>query len=171
MTHPAGTVSPFTPLGTWVPGPDAPTDDPAAVRAAVADLGAPVVVVEAGRGPAVARGGSVRLGETAGGLPVAAYLPPLRPEQLGDPSFRADHALRFAYKTGAMANGIASAEIVIEMAKAGMLGSYGAAGQSLERITKAIDQIQAAVGNATYCVNLIHSPGEPAHEMATAELL
>lgn len=157
-------------IGSWAPGTDAPTDDPAAVRAAVADLGRPVVVVRADHGPAVATGGSVRLGE-AGGTPVVAYMPPLRPEQLGDPTFRADHALRFAYKTGAMANGIASAEIVIAMAKAGMLGSYGAAGQSLERIAAAVDQIQAAVGGATYAVNLIHSPSEPAHEMATAELL
>ncbi len=153
MTFPAGTDSPFAPLGSWVPGPAAPTDDPADVRAAVADLGKPVVVVQTDQGP------------------VVAFLPPLRPEQLGDPTFRSDHALRFAYKTGAMANGIASAEIVIAMAKAGMLGSYGAAGQSLERIAKAIDQIETAVGGATYCVNLIHSPGEPAHEMATAELL
>ncbi len=171
MTLPAGTVSPFAPLGSWVPGSTAPTDDPAAIRAAVADLARPVVVVQTDHGFAVAPGGSVRLGESSDGPPVAAYLPPLRPEQLGDPTFRDDHALRFAYKTGAMANGIASAEIVIEMAKAGMLGSYGAAGQSLDRITRAIDQIQAAVGGATYCVNLIHSPSEPAHEMATAELL
>ncbi|MBN9521792.1 PfaD family polyunsaturated fatty acid/polyketide biosynthesis protein [bacterium] len=171
MTLPAGTASPFAPLGSWVPGPTAPADDPAAVRTAIGDLGKPVVVVDGPSGPAVTAGGSVRLGDAAGGPPVVAYLPPLRPEQLGDPTFRTDHALRYAYKTGAMANGIASAEIVIEMAKAGMLGSYGAAGQSLDRIARAIDQIQAAVGGATYCVNLIHSPGEPAHEMATAELL
>jgi trans-AT polyketide synthase/acyltransferase/oxidoreductase domain-containing protein len=170
MTAPAGAASPFAPLGSWVPGAAAPTDDPAAVRAAIGDLARPVVVVDTGRGFAVADGGTVRLGEP-GGTPVAAYLPPLRPEQLGDPAFRAAHAVRYAYKTGAMANGIASAEIVIAMAKAGMLGSYGAAGQSLERIAKAIDQIQAAVGGATYAVNLIHSPSEPAHEMATAELL
>ncbi len=171
MTHPAGTNRPFAPLGSWVPGNNAPTDDPAAVRAAVSDLASPVIVVETTHGPAVAAGGSVRLGSGADGLPVLAYLPPLRPEQLGDPTFRAEHDLRFAYKTGAMANGIASAAIVIDMAKAGMLGSYGAAGQSLPRIAQAIDEIQAAVGGATYCVNLIHSPGEPAHEMATAELL
>ncbi len=171
MTLPAGTASPFAPLGSWVPGPTAPAADPAAVRAAVGDLAKPVVVADGPNGPAVAAGGSVRLGDVADGPPVVAYLPPLRPEQLGDPTFRADHALRYAYKTGAMANGIASAEIVIEMAKAGMLGSYGAAGQSLDRIARAVDQIQAAVGGATYCVNLIHSPGEPAHEMATAELL
>jgi PfaD family protein len=73
--------------------------------------------------------------------------------------------------TGAMANGIASVEIVESVVRAGMLGSFGAAGLSVDRIGKAIDRIQAAVGHASYCVNLIHSPNEPTHEMATAELL
>jgi PfaD family protein len=100
-----------------------------------------------------------------------AYLPPLPPEQLGDPTFREDHALKYPYMTGAMANGIASADIVEEMSRAGMLGSFGAAGLSLERIGQAVDRIRAVVGDAAYCVNLIHSPNEPAHEMATAELL
>src|SRR5262249_3473842 len=32
-------------------------------------------------------------------------------------------------------------------------------------------RIQPDLGDKPYCVNLIHSPNEPAHEMATAELL
>ena len=40
--------------------------------------------------------------------------------------------------TGAMANGIGSVEIVEAMGRAGMLGSFGAAGLSLERIAQAI---------------------------------
>src|SRR5439155_20926343 len=117
-------------------------------------------------------GGIVTLGSPGhGDYPVAAYLPPLAPEQLGDATFRSDHGLKFAYMTGAMANGIGSAEIVEAMAGAGMLGSFGAAGLSLERIAQALDRIQSKVGAKTYCVNLIHSPGEPAHEMATADLL
>jgi PfaD family protein len=52
-----------------------------------------------------------------------------------------------------------------------MLGSFGAAGLSLERIAAALDRIQPDLGDKPYCVNLIHSPNEPAHEMATAELL
>ncbi len=56
------------------------------------------------------------------------YLPACRPEALGDASFRAEHGVRFAYVSGAMANGIGSAEIVEAMGRAGMLGIYGAAG-------------------------------------------
>jgi len=169
MTHPA--ASPFAPLGQWVPDGAAPADEPAAFRAAVADLRAPVVVVRTAHGFAVAAGGTVALGAGDGDFPVAAYLPPLAPEQLGDPTFRDDHALKYAYMTGAMANGIASVEVVVAAARAGMLGSFGAAGLSVERVAQAIDRIRAAVGEAAYCVNLIHSPGEPAHEMATAALL
>jgi PfaD family protein len=176
MTYPAGTASnSLAPLGRWVPDGAAPADEPDAFRTSLGDLRAPVVVVHTDHGFAVAPGGTVTLGGTGGSfngaLPVAAYLPPLPPEQLGDPTFRADHALKYAYMTGAMANGIGSAEIVQAMAGAGMLGSFGAAGLSLERISQALDRIQPAVGSASYCVNLIHSPSEPAHEMATADLL
>ncbi|MBX9583990.1 MAG: PfaD family polyunsaturated fatty acid/polyketide biosynthesis protein [Gemmataceae bacterium] len=173
MTPPAGfATSAVSSIGTWHTDGPTPAADEAAVRAAVGDLRSPVVVVRAAGGYAVAAGGAVTLGPRAGdGLPVAAWLPPLHPSQLGDPTFRADHGLTYPYLTGAMANGIGSAEIVVEMARAGMLGSFGAAGLSLERITQGIDRIQAAVGGRAYCVNLIHSPNEPAHEMATADLL
>ena len=102
---------------------------------------------------------------------MAAYLPPLTPEQLGDPQFLRDHGLKYPYMTGAMANGIGSVEVVESMSRAGMLGSFGAAGLSLDRIGQAIDRLQADLGTSPFCVNLIHSPNEPAHEMATAELL
>ncbi|HEY1186010.1 MAG TPA: hypothetical protein VGE74_00075, partial [Gemmata sp.] len=62
----------------------------------------------------------------AGAHEVAAYLPPLPPEQLGDLTFLHEHGLRYPYMTGAMANGIASAEIVEAMSRAGMLGSLPA---------------------------------------------
>lgn len=182
MTDLAGTANPFS-SGTWTAdGPVAPPDDAAAFRDALGNLRSPVVVVRTRTGFAVGSGGVVTLGgtlspaPTAGTrssltYPVAAYLPPLHPSQLGDPRFLREHALTYPYMTGAMANGIGSAEIVEAAGKAGMLGSFGAAGLSLERISQALDRIQPALGNAPYCVNLIHSPNEPAHEMATAELL
>src|SRR5262249_6380069 len=143
------------------------SDEPAAFRDAVGDLRSPVVVVRTDAGLAVAPGGSVVLGRTAAAdaLPVAAYLPPLPPEQLGDPAFRHEHGLRYPYMTGAMANGIGSVEVVEAMGSAGMLGSFGAAGLSLERIATALDRIQPDLGDRPYCVNLIHSPNEPAHQM------
>ncbi|RLD42106.1 MAG: 2-nitropropane dioxygenase, partial [Bacteroidetes bacterium] len=63
------------------------------------------------------------------GLQVLAMASPMTASQLGDPTFREDYGLKYAYKTGAMANGIASEEMVIAIGKANLLGSYGAAGQ------------------------------------------
>ncbi len=173
MTHPAGTDGSPPALGHWLPNGAPPTDTPEDIRAVIGDLRAPVVVVHTGGGFAVARGGSVVLGTAAmkESKPVVAYLPPLPAEQLGDPAFLREHGVRFAYMTGAMANGIGSVEIVEAMGRAGMLGSYGAAGLSLDRIGAAIDRMKANLGDLPFCVNLIHSPGEPGHEMATAELL
>lgn len=102
---------------------------------------------------------------------VSAVVPAMTPDRLGDPGFLADHGVRFAYMTGAMANGIGSCDIVEAMSRVGMLGSFGAAGLSIDRVTQAIDRLQATLAGRPYCVNLIHSPNEPAHETATAELL
>jgi PfaD family protein len=167
MNHPARTAATAAPFGYWAPdGP--PLDSPADFRDAIANLHSPVVVVRTETGLAVARSGS--LAASANGLPVVAYLPPLSPAELGDPTFVADHGLKYPYMTGAMANGIGSAEIVEAMSRAGMLGSFGAAGLSIERITQAVDRLKANLGQSAFAVNLIHSPAEPAHEMATAEL-
>jgi PfaD family protein len=173
MTHSAGTpVSPPA-LGHWLPNGAPSTDTPESFREAIGNLRAPVVVVHQNGGYAVAHGGFVALGTVAdqNTKPVAAFLPPLPAQQLGDPAFLQEHGIRYAYMTGAMANGIGSVEIVEAMSRAGMLGSFGAAGLSLERIATSIDRLKKDLGDAPYCVNLIHSPNEPAHEMATAELL
>src|SRR5689334_403843 len=55
-------------------------------------------------------------------------LPPLYPEWLGDKNFLQTHQVRFPYIVGEMANGIATAKMVVAAAKAGMLGFFGAAG-------------------------------------------
>lgn len=176
MTHSAGPTNSPPAIGHWASDGAPPSDEPDAFRAAIGDLRSAVVVARGPDGFQLARGGRVSLHTSGGESPsegpaVAAYLPPLPPEQLGDPTFLREHGLKYPYMTGAMANGIASCEIVEAISKAGMLGSFGAAGQSLERIGAAVDRLKANLGDAPYCVNLIHSPGEPAHEMATAELL
>ncbi|GAB5552551.1 MAG: PfaD family polyunsaturated fatty acid/polyketide biosynthesis protein [Saprospiraceae bacterium] len=104
------------------------------------------------------------------GLQVLAITSPMTAGQLGDPSFRADYKLKYAYKTGAMANGIASADLVIAIGKAKLLASYGAAGQVPEKIIESIDKIQANLPHQTYAVNLIHSPSEQALEAAAVDL-
>jgi PfaD family protein len=98
-------------------------------------------------------------------------LPPLWPEWLGDRSFQETHGTRFAYCTGAMANGIATVEVVSAAARAGCLGFFGAAGLMPDRVAAAIDRLQAEIPGLPFGVNLIHSPQEPHLEAAVADLL
>ena len=99
-----------------------------------------------------------------------AFAPAVRPEQLGDASFRTDHGLRYAYLAGAMANGIGSTDIVAAMANAGMLGFFGAARLGLDRVEQAIDRVQRDVPDRPHGFNLIHSPHEPRLEAGVVEL-
>ncbi len=94
----------------------------------------------------------------------------IRPEDLGDPSFRVDLGLEFNYLAGAMANGIASVELVVALARTGMLGFFGAAGLSLSKVEAAISQLKSEIPHKPFGFNLIHSPNEPRHELAIAEL-
>ena len=164
-------ISPPVPIGRWRTDGPAPADRPSEASAILCDLRSAVSVVAGASGYAVAHGGSGTFGAQSGdGQALLAYLPPLRPIQLGSAAFLADHGLKYPYMTGAMANGIGSAEIVEAMSRAGMLGSFGAAGLSKERVTLALDRLQANLGDRPYCINLIHSPNEGGHEMALTEL-
>ncbi|MEM6963809.1 MAG: PfaD family polyunsaturated fatty acid/polyketide biosynthesis protein [Bacteroidota bacterium] len=104
------------------------------------------------------------------GLQVLAIASPMTAAQLGDPSFQEDYNLKYAYKTGAMANGIASEELVIAIGQAGFLGSFGAAGLVPTRVLQAIEKIQGALPAQSYAFNLIHSPNEPALEEGAVKL-
>ncbi len=105
-------------------------------------------------------------------LPLVAVLPPLYPEWLGDPTFQSTHHTRFNYVGGSMARGIASAQTVIELAQVGMLGFFGAAGLSPQRVEKEILSIKAALqgDGLVWGANLIHSPQQPGLEEAITEL-
>jgi trans-AT polyketide synthase/acyltransferase/oxidoreductase domain-containing protein len=103
--------------------------------------------------------------------PLLAVLPPLYPEWLGCRSFSEVHGVRFPYVSGAMANGIATTRLVIEMARAGFLGFFGAAGLSKARVEAAVDELEQTLGdNHAWGCNLIHSPNEPALEESIADL-
>lgn len=103
-------------------------------------------------------------------VPVLGNVAPVLPDTLGDQSFRADHDLRYAYVAGAMANGIASVELVEAMSRAGMLGFFGAAGLPVSLVSVSVDRLKASLGDAPFGVNLIHSPNESDVEMALAKM-
>lgn len=125
----------------------------------------------------ILRGQTGKLGATNGGevgafgeYGVLATAPPAPPERLGSAEFQAAHGVRYAYLSGAMANGIASEELVIALARAGYLASFGAAGLLPERIEKALDRFAAEIPGLPYAANLIHSPSEERLERSGVDL-
>ncbi len=142
---------------------------PAALTAACARIREPLTVVRE-RGA----DGAGRIGvsfEPAADAETLGTLPPMYPEWLGDRGFNEAHGTRFAYCTGAMANGIATVEVVVAAARAGCLGFFGAAGLLPDRVVAAVDRLQTELGEVPFGVNLIHSPQEPRVEAEVAEML
>jgi len=101
---------------------------------------------------------------------IAGFAPAYGMEELGDPGFRADYGTKYSYYAGAMANGIASEEMVIALGKAGFLSSFGAGGLIPARVEEAIKTIQKQLPQGPYAFNLIHSPVEPALEKGAVDL-
>lgn len=165
-----------TPMPTssgWSRPNTPPRSGRAEVHAALQRLDVPFgVVIRDGEPAVVTDGESSLFGPMpTGAYPLAAWIPAFTPDQLGDPGFQATYGVRANYVAGAMANGIASEELVIAMARGGLIGFFGAAGLSTPRIAAALDRIQAEVGDLAYGVNLIHSPNEPKQEEETVDLL
>lgn len=169
-------------LGEWSATGGTLALDADSVSAAVQAITDPLVIVETTRGQALGRGGSAIIGRRTSdttAYPVAGFVPPASIGQLGDASFRRDHGLRYAYVSGAMAAGIGSAEIAIEMARHGMLGIFGAAGLSPSRVEQAIDRLNSelkvtepnsSVSHLPFGFNLIHSPNDQSLEKAIVDL-
>ncbi|WP_138505651.1 PfaD family polyunsaturated fatty acid/polyketide biosynthesis protein [Nostoc sp. PA-18-2419] len=97
-------------------------------------------------------------------------VPPILTKQLGDQNFLNFHGVKYAYATGAMAQGIASEELVIALGKEKILSSFGAGGLSPARVEAAINHIQQALPQGPYAFNLLHSPSEPAIERSLVDL-
>jgi PfaD family protein len=104
---------------------------------------------------------------------VHGLLPALYAEWLGDRTFCEEHGTRFAYVTGAMATGIASADLVCAASRAGFLAFYGAGGLDLPQVERGIDAIARSLGDAPdapWGANLIHSPDRSGLEDALVDL-
>ncbi|KAA0024154.1 PfaD family polyunsaturated fatty acid/polyketide biosynthesis protein [Antrihabitans cavernicola] len=119
-----------------------------------------------------ARTGAVAGGQVAseGPYEVLAQASPSAPESLGSNAFRRAHGVRMAYMAGSMANGIASVDLVVALARSGGLSSFGAAGLSIDRISAALDRFSSEIPGLPFACNLIHSPAEPKMERETVDL-
>ena len=152
------------------PAFEEPRFDPAGIERALTQLREPLFIVADEAGTRI----GVALGPVAAPYVLLGSLPPSYPEWLGDRAFTDAHGLRFPYVAGEMANGIATPALVIAMARAQMLGFFGAAGLSLSRVEAGLDEIARALGTGpgtpAWGSNLIHSPAQPELEMQLAEL-
>ncbi|MCP4501738.1 MAG: PfaD family polyunsaturated fatty acid/polyketide biosynthesis protein [Deltaproteobacteria bacterium] len=161
---------------SWSPSSEQALFEPTAIASSAERFREPAVIVEAQDGTrGVSFGGGLSSG--AEGIPVVGLLPAIYPEWLGDRSFCEVHGTRFSYVAGAMANGIATTDLVLAMAKNGMLGFFGSAGLPFELVEKAHDTLFAELGEGDpqkgqlpYGMNLIHSPHEPDLEAKIVDL-
>jgi trans-AT polyketide synthase/acyltransferase/oxidoreductase domain-containing protein len=145
--------------------------EPKAIRSCLLDVNHPLYVIE--------REGKIGLisatcdeptfREQANGHFIAG-IPALPIEDLGDRGFKKTYQVSYAYYAGSMANGIASVDMVVALGRAGLLGSFGAAGLVRSRLESAITAIQAALPDEPYAANLIHSPSEDALERNAVEI-
>ena len=157
----------------WRAGASPPAFDPRQIAAYLQQVREPLHIVSGGPGPGlgVAPGGGIAAA-AAGDFQLVGLLPPLYPEWLGDRAFCEAHGVRFPYVAGEMANGIATTRMVIALARAEMLGFFGAAGLGLESVERAVHELSGVLGGRPgWGVNLIHSPAEPALEERVADLL
>lgn len=112
---------------------------------------------------------SDRAPRTMDGL--AGIIPAIRPEDLGSAAFRQTHNLSCAYVAGAMAGGIASVDLVVDMARAGLLGFFGAGALPPRAVAEAIHQLRSRLGQGeSWGVNLLHDYYDEGAEWATVEL-
>lgn len=89
----------------------------------------------------------------------------LSASSLGSESFKRDYNLKYAYLTGGMYRGIASADLVERIGKKGMMGFYGSGGLHLTEIEEAILTIQRKLNKEEpYGFNLVHQFNNPLRE-------
>ncbi len=164
------------PIGIWSPDSAPPAFSPQELSAVIPRIREPLHIIQESSSGWLGAGQSghvfpLHQSEQPGYL-LMASLPAIFPEWLGERSFLETHHLRFPYIAGAMFRGIASSNMVIAMARAGMLGFFGAGGLSPARIEKGVEEISNALGDSglSWGCNLLHSPTEPELEEATVDL-
>jgi len=152
----------YRPIGAWWCAPSVGEGTILTAREALQSLGEMVYVVVRHREVMFGVGGSATLGTVSQseGYPLLAVLPPCTMSSLGETEFRRAHGVKYALYAGAMANGIASEEVVEAMSRAGMLGFFGSAGLSPERIEQAIVRLNNRMPGKPFGFNFINTPGD-----------
>lgn len=97
--------------------------------------------------------------------------PKLTAQDLGSAQFRRDYGIRYAYVAGSMFRGVASTDLVVRMAKAGLMGFFGAGGLDLGTVERALCVMRDRTGSsARFGVNLLYSLDDPGAENDAVDL-
>lgn len=95
----------------------------------------------------------------------------ITPESLGDSEFKKDYNLKYAYLVGGMYRGITSKEMVVRLAKSGMMGFLGTGGMELEQVERDIVYLKSKLKEGEpFGVNLLYDPNKTQKEFALVEL-
>ncbi|MFT5757027.1 MAG: trans-AT polyketide synthase/acyltransferase/oxidoreductase domain-containing protein [Alteromonadaceae bacterium] len=140
------------------------------VSSLLADLAQPLYVINHQGSVSLVKEGTLSQKSDQHSFECLGVLNPVLPSQFGAPSFLAEYNVKAAYYAGAMANGINSEDMVIALARHGLLSSFGAGGLSTARVAKAISTIKSQLDGQTYAINLLHNPGDPNWEMDCVQL-
>ena len=171
MTPAARLPEPTRPPG-WRPGGEPAAFGPRQIASHLRRIREPLHVVTDGAGSGRGLGVGGEIVPARAGYELIGTLPPMYPEWLGDRGFCEAHRVRFPYVAGEMANGIATTALVTALARAEMLGFFGAAGLGLGAVERAVAELSGELsGRPNWGVNLIHSPNEPDLEEKVADLL
>jgi len=154
----------------WLGSLDTVSWDIAGIQTKLNTIEKPCYIVRHNQNIGVTHEGTIEETSAHQGIEVLTAVSPILTHQLGDTKFCSSHGVKHAYMAGAMANGIASEDMVIALGKAGILGSFGAGGLVPDRIETAIHRIQQALPSGPYAFNLIHSPSEATIERRSVEL-
>jgi trans-AT polyketide synthase/acyltransferase/oxidoreductase domain-containing protein len=93
------------------------------------------------------------------------------PERLGSAAFRRDYRVRYAYVAGGMFRGVASVDLVVRMARAGLMAFFGTGGLGLDEVGQALEDITSRLmPGASFGMNLLHALGDPQAEQDIVDL-
>jgi PfaD family protein len=110
-------------------------------------------------------------GRGSGAEPLRGVVRAIDPAELGSRGFQRAHGVKWSYIAGAMAGGIGSVDILLTMAKAGLIGFFGSGGLPLEAVEAALQRVSREMpADGAYGFNLLHNPAEPSVEERTVDL-
>lgn len=93
------------------------------------------------------------------------------PARLGSGQFMRAHGTRLACYAGSMYKGISSVDMVVALARAGLLGFLGTGGVSLAKVERALVDIRSRLPDASnWGANLLCAHADPVREEALVDL-